>query len=127
MKAKAAAASALLVIILLGASLIYILNRPDRKYVRVEVLNGSGIQSAGRKTAELLRAMHNDVICVSDAPTDTISETIIVERTRKNKMHARRIASLLKCGNIFCVIDSSLYVDVTVVVGKDYTKYIKEH
>jgi len=126
MKIKLLAVAAIVFLVVLFISVNLYINRQDRKYVRIEILNGSGIPSAGKKTAEYLRKMQNDVICISDAPCDTIEKTLVVERTKKNRIHAKKIASQLKSKNIFCVIDSSLYVDVTVIVGKDYNKYIKE-
>jgi len=126
MKIKLFTVAAIVFFIVLFISINWYVNRQDRKYVRVEILNGSGIASAGKKTADYLRERQNDVICISDAPCDTIERTLVVERTKKNRVHAKKIASQLKSKNIFCVIDSSLYVDVTVIVGKDYNKYIKE-
>lgn len=117
-----------LIIVIAGVMLIvhYYNNRVDKEILRVEVLNGSGANGIAKKTAQYLKDSKLDVIIISNAKYDTISQTIVIDRMKENRAYAKYVAAKLHCSNIADVIDSSLYVDVTVIIGKDYKDYIKE-
>ena len=114
---------ALLLIISVGVAIYHYYNHIDKEILRVEVLNGSGINGLAKKTAEYLRDKNLDVIIISNAQYDTISHTVIIDRLKKNAVYAKYVANRIGCKNIISVIDSSLYVDVTVIIGKDYADY----
>jgi len=117
---------ALLCFILLAASFIaYFSMRTDREYVRVEILNATSTPGLGEKFAEILADKKCDVICMARVECDSFPRTAVVERLRRNKANARIISGMLKCGNVFIDIDSTMNVDVTVIIGEDFEKYLK--
>lgn len=116
------------IIVIAGVILIinYYNNRVDKEILRVEVLNGSGENGIAKKTAQYLKDSKLDVIIISNAEYDTISETVVIDRMKNNRAYAKYVAAKMHCSNVIDVVDSSLYIDVTVIVGKDYNEYLKE-
>ena len=104
----------------------YLSKRLDKEILRVEVLNGTKENGIAGKFAEYLRNEKLDVIIVSNARYDTISETMIIDRMKPNAVYGKYIARRIDCSNVMSQIDSSLYVDVTIIVGNDFQKYLKE-
>ncbi len=98
----------------------------DKEILRVEVLNGTSQKGLAKKTSQYLKDNKLDVIIISNARFDTISETIVIDRLKKNCAYGKYVAKKLNCNNIMSDIDSSLYIDVTIIIGNDYNKYLKE-
>lgn len=104
----------------------YLSKRLDKEILRVEVLNGTKENGIAGKFAGYLRNEKLDVIIVSNARYDTISETVIIDRMKPNAVYGKYIARRIDCSNVMSQVDSSLYVDVTIIVGNDFQKYLKE-
>ncbi len=118
----------IIIIFILLAKLFYsyFSMRLDKEILRVEVLNGTDVNGLATKMSKYLKNKKLDVLIISNADYDTISQTIVIDRIKKNSAYAKYVAKQIHCENIMSDIDSSLYIDVTVIVGNDYEKYIKE-
>ena len=92
--------------------------------MKVEVLNGCGVQGLAGKTAEYLRLNQIDVINSDDADHHDYPQTVIIQRNEN-------IQSLKKVSESFGILpddksrikiqpDETLGVDVTIILGKDY-------
>lgn len=128
MMKKIIAAAAVLIFITAIVFVIadYASKRLDKEILRVEVLNGTAENGLAGRFAEYLRSEKLDVIIVSNARYDTISQTMIIDRLKPNAAYGKFVARTIKCPNVMSEVDSSLYVDVTVIVGNDFEKYLKE-
>ena len=98
--------------------------------VKVEILNGCGIQGLAAKTAEFLLLEHQiDVVKSDNADNHEYPKTLIIGRNEK----LQSIELLSKSFGVSIdnksVIqhqpDESLGVDVTVILGKDINTYTK--
>lgn len=87
--------------------------------VRVEVLNGVGEKGAAERAASRLRAMGFDVVYYGNAPSFDHRKTEVMART-PDPSAARRVADSLGVDSVISKPDTSLYLDATVVLGKDW-------
>jgi hypothetical protein len=126
---------AVLVLILTYALVARTLIRPPVESVRVgaaphasvgtaiqlDVMNGCGAAGAGSEITSYLRARGYDVVDVRNYKTFDVDETLVIDRTG-NKENAERVAYALGVAkeNVVQQINPDYYVDVTVVIGKDY-------
>jgi hypothetical protein len=85
---------------------------------RVEVLNGAGRTGLARDATDRLRTAGFDVVFIGNAsaPTDT---SYVLDRAGRADV-ARAIANALTIQRISARVDSTLYVEATVVLGKDW-------
>ncbi|HIE05438.1 MAG TPA: LytR family transcriptional regulator [bacterium (Candidatus Stahlbacteria)] len=121
------------VIIVLGISLY---NKFEKKSIkndlyensklRVEVLNGCGVDNLAMIISDKIRKLGFDVVETGDASNFEFKETVIIDRTDKNLKNAKRIGSVIGCRKFGRDIDSTLYIDVTVLLGKDYERYFPD-
>ena len=110
----------------------------DRGKIRVEIINCSGVDGEGAHAQDVLRLSGFDVYEVRSG-TRTIDKTTAIEHTDPNLSNAKEISIAMsyvkksKPVPIFTKvvapeiqkdIDSLLYLDVTVVLGKDCSKYL---
>lgn len=106
--------------------------------IRLDVINASGIDKQGKRATDYLRKIGFDVYGVRTADKE-IEKTTIVDRLDNNMNNARTAAKLLakKKKVVFfmpwykeimpvvaCDIDSTLYLEATVILGKDYQQFI---
>ena len=89
-----------------------------RSRIRVEVLNGAGLPGAAERVTELLRRRGFDVVDFGNAERFDHPRTRVLDRVG-NPEHAREVAAALQGVPIESVPDSSLYLDVTVIIGRD--------
>jgi hypothetical protein len=98
----------------------------ERGSIRIQVLNGSGVDREGKRAANFLRGLGFDVWDIKDA-TQLFDKTKILEHTDKNRLHGLEVARVLKCREkVGIELDSLLYLDVTVIVGKDYKRFFPD-
>jgi len=101
--------------------------------IEVEVLNGCGVPYLAAQTTDYLRSKHFDVVFSGNARNQQYQHTLIILRNEK-------VESLIKIANSFNIDytdithiqitpDESLCVDVTVILGKDYSTFeeLTEH
>ena len=90
--------------------------------VQLDVLNGCGAKGAGTKFTNYLRANGFDVVEMKNYKTFHVPETMVVDRIG-NLQTARQVAKALGVAdkNVIQQINPDYYVDVSVIIGKDYT------
>ena len=106
--------------------------------IRLDVINASGMDKQGKRAMDYLRKIGFDVYRVRTAKKE-IEKTTVVDRVDNNMKNARTAAKLLAKRKkvvffmpwykdvmplIACDIDSTLYLEATVVLGKDYQQFI---
>lgn len=90
-----------------------------RERVRVEVLNGGGHAGAAREATEVLRELGFDVVFFGNAGTFDRDSSVVLDRMG-TLPRARDVADALGIRRVRTEPDSNLYLDVTVVLGKDW-------
>lgn len=88
--------------------------------VRVEVYNAGGVTGMARAATERLRDVGFDVVTFGNAETfDPERPSEVIDRVRRPDL-ARAVASALRIDNVQSDPEPNLFVDVTVVVGRDW-------
>lgn len=90
--------------------------------IRVEVLNGCGVDRLALKVANILRKRGFNVMKIGNASHASFDESVIIERLDGNMTNANYVAKRLGCKNIGKDIDPALYIEITLILGKDYKK-----
>ena len=89
------------------------------KVPQVQVLNGSRVRGLAGQVAEHLRDEGFDVVSVGNADSDEYSQTLVLLR-RGEIATAHRVAQVLGAGHSLEQLDSTLLLDVTIILGADY-------
>ena len=92
-------------------------------YTRVEVLNGCGVDNLAYKVSLYLREKGFDVVEISNVKESKVERTIIIERIDKGMKNAKVLGKVIHCNNMTAMIDSTLFLEVTLLLGEDYKKY----
>ena len=104
---------------------IYIQNPIEN--IKVEVLNGCGVSALALKTTEFLRTKNIDVINSDNADNHDYKNTLIIQRNENVKSLKKIVESfgvyLGDSTRIKIIPDESLGVDVTIIIGEDYTSF----
>jgi hypothetical protein len=89
--------------------------------IQLDVLNGCGIDGAASTVTGYLRARGFDVVEIRNYKTFDVVESMVIDR-RGDLKTAERVAYALGINkkNVVQQISQDYYVDVSVVVGKDY-------
>ncbi len=87
--------------------------------VRVEVLNAGGEQGAARVATDELRSLGFDVVYFGNAETFDAEMSVVVDRVGRLEA-ARAVADALGIRNVRSEPDTSLYLDTTVRLGRDW-------
>jgi len=96
----------------------------SREYpATVLVLNGCGVEGLGLRTARFLRQAGFDVVDFRNADTFNYHETIVVDRAGDIES-AARVAKHVVTANVIRQIPETPLVDVVVVVGPDYDRFL---
>lgn len=98
---------------------------PDKpaKIVQLEVLNGCGSAGIAEKFTEYLRGNNFDVVQTGNYISFDINNTLVIDRTG-NRANAEKVAEMLgvEKSNIILQKNSDYFLDVSLVIGKDYLK-----
>jgi hypothetical protein len=91
--------------------------------IQLEVLNGCGIAGAAEKVTDYLRNNYVDVVAMKNYTSFDIEKSLVIDRTG-NRSNAEKIADLLGINrkNIVQQISSDYFLDVSLVIGKDYSQ-----
>ncbi len=95
-----------------------------RGHIRVEVLNAARVPGLADRMTELLRAQGFDVVSYDNASSLSDS-TRILDRVG-NARYAREVALALPGTAIRRQLSRERFVDVTVVVGRDYERFFAD-
>jgi uncharacterized protein YebE (UPF0316 family) len=95
------------------------------KNIKIEVLNGCGVQDLARITSEFLRNKGFDVINYANTAEEQ-KRTAVIDRLSPEKEWAKIVASILEVDLTSAVIDSNLCIHVLVLLGKDYHEVLPQ-
>jgi len=116
-------------ILLFSLSIAYKLTREDPDEIfrrnsdlRIEVLNGCGVERLAVRVTDVLREQGFNVVSVGSTRRDSFPESVVIDRVSDTMEKARYMARRIGCRNVGKDIDPALYVDVTLIVGRDYLK-----
>jgi len=92
-----------------------------RGVIQLDVLNGCGASGAASTITAYLRSRGFDVVEMRNYKTFDVPESLVIDRTGSRE-DAERVASALgvKGENIVVQISPDYFVDVSLVIGKDY-------
>jgi len=91
--------------------------------LEVEVLDGAGSMRAAQHMTNTLRTLGYDVVEMKRNNSEIEERTFIFDRSG-NLDAAKKLATILGVpqDKVFQKIDRTLYLDITVVLGKDYSR-----
>jgi hypothetical protein len=91
--------------------------------VQVDVQNGTGVNRVGAIFRDYLKTKGYDVVNLQDYKSTDVDKTIIIDRTGDTRK-SQRIAEVLGVSgrNIIQQINRELYLDATIVIGKDFNE-----
>ncbi len=97
--------------------------RGTAKVLQCDVLNGCGVRGVSAKFTAYLRSKGFDVVEMKNYKTFGIAHTIVVDRVG-DLSAARRIAAALgvPASNIIQQLNPDYFVDVSVIIGADYSR-----
>lgn len=93
--------------------------------VQIEVLNGCGISGLADKFTELLRAEGFDVVNKGNYTSFDVDNTLIIDRSNnqeKSSMVAETIG--IEKNRIVKQFNNQYFLDITLVIGKDYANLL---
>ena len=113
----------IILILIAGAYIISfgykIANPVQYRKIKIEILNGCGVQDLARVTTDYLREKGFDVINYANAAEEQ-KKTVVIDRLSPEEKWAKIVASALDIDLTSAIVDSSLCVHVLVLLGKDY-------
>jgi hypothetical protein len=114
-------------------SIIFMYTREDpeelrkrNSNIRVEVLNGCGENRLAIKVANILRRTGFNVVKIGNATSRDFLNTVVIERSREDTENAKYFAKVIGCKNVGKDIDKALHLEVSLILGQDYTKYFPD-
>ncbi|HEX2093544.1 MAG TPA: LytR C-terminal domain-containing protein [Longimicrobiaceae bacterium] len=87
--------------------------------IRVEVLNASGIPGLARAATRTLRDRGYDVVYFGNARGFSRDTSLVIDRVGREGV-ARQVAEAIGVGRVRSHPDSTLLLEVTVVLGRDW-------
>lgn len=98
--------------------------------IQIEVLNGTSEGKLAQRITDFLRSKGFDVVDMANYKTQSLVNTMVIDRTG-NLQNAKTVAEALGVEEARVVqqIDKNLYLEVSVVIGRDYPnlKPFQEH
>jgi hypothetical protein len=95
--------------------------RWDGRRIRVEVLNGAGVNRLAKQATDRLRELEFDVVYYGNAEGFDRDSTVAIARL-DDVEPARRVADALGIHEVVSRPDANLYLDVTVILGTDWVE-----
>ena len=89
--------------------------------IQLDVQNGTGINGIASVFSDYLRKFGFDVVEMGNYKSEDVSKTMILSR-KEDLTNAEKIASVLEVNKKYVIqqINPSLFLDATVVIGKDF-------
>jgi hypothetical protein len=94
---------------------------PEPERIRVEVLNGAGVAGLARDVTERLRRDGFDVVYYGNAGRLARDSTTVLDRIG-NPVASSRVAAALGIELIEVAIDTTLYLEATVILAPDFVE-----
>ncbi len=104
---------------------IFLIYEKDEHILRIEILNVTDDRKALDIFTKMLRKKQFEIIYTQNINDESLEFTGIVDRKDKHMRFAKNVARNLKCNNIFFSPDTTLNIDVTIIIGDDYKKILK--
>ncbi len=95
----------------------------DYHRIKVEVLNGCGVQNLANETARFLRKKGFDVTFYGNA-AEPQKKTVVVDKLSPDKKWAKKVKSVLGMSRISAQVDSARCINVLVILGMDYNEVL---
>lgn len=95
--------------------------RWEGRRIRVEVLNGAGVDRLAQQATQRLRELEFDVVYYGNAGEFDHDTSVAIARLDDTEP-ARRVAEALGLRKVEQRPDRNLYLDVTVVLGADWSE-----
>lgn len=92
---------------------------PTDTRIRVEVLNGTNVRGLARRASLYLRDLGFDVVRYDQDSTTGRITTLVLDRT-SHPDWARLLSDALEGSRVEAQLDTSRYVDITVLLGSDW-------
>ncbi len=91
--------------------------------VQLEVLNGCAVPGIAEKFTSYLRANNFDVVNLGNYVSSDVIKSIVIDR-RGNIENAKKVAEVIgiKEENVLQQINNDYFLDVTLVLGKDFNQ-----
>ena len=91
--------------------------------IQVEVLNGCGVSGVAEEFTNYLRKEKFDVVQIGNYISFDIDQSLVIDRTG-NMANAEKVAAALGIDrkNVIMQKNDDSFLDVSVVIGKDYKK-----
>lgn len=98
-----------------------------QQLIQVEVLNGCGVGGVGDKITDIIRSKGIDVVKTGNYITFDVDQTFIIDRVGKIET-AYKVADSLGIDkkNIIAQTNKQYFLDLTIVIGKDFNKYFQK-
>jgi hypothetical protein len=98
-----------------------------QQLIQVEILNGCGVSGVGDILTDALRSKGIDVVKTGNYRSFDIDKTFIVDRMGKMET-AYSVADSLNIDRKFVIseINKNYFLDLTIVIGKDYKNYFNK-
>lgn len=89
--------------------------------IQVQVQNGCGVSGVADRFTDYLRNNGFDVVDYGNYHNFNVTKTMVVDRIG-NLANARKVAESLgiKKENVFQQLNDDYFIDVSVIIGKDY-------
>lgn len=91
------------------------------RIIQVEILNGCGIDDLASQTRNYVRDHGFDVVKVGNYETSDLDSSMVIDRVGDMES-AQKVANVLGISRkrVLQELDSDIYLDVSIVLGKDY-------
>ncbi len=101
--------------------------RKTSHVIQVEVLNGCGNTGLADKFTDLLRSKKFDVVKTGNFTSFDIDNSFVIDRVG-NKDFAYTLADSIGIPktNVIQQFNKNYYLDVTLVIGKDFNNYLNQ-
>lgn len=98
------------------------------RIIQLDVLNGCGAKGVGSRLTDFLRANGFDVVEMKNYKSFLVNKTLVVDRIG-DLSSARRVAAALGVSekNIIQQINPDYFVEVSVIIGKDFSELKVKH
>ena len=98
---------------------------PSGRPIQIDVLNGCGASGAASNLTTFLRKRGFDVVDTRNYKSFDVQHTLVIDRTG-NLSLARQVASAVGVSsrNVIQEINPDYFVDVSIVIGMDYSRLV---
>lgn len=97
----------------------------EAERIRVEIFNAAGIPGVARQATDRLRDGGFDVVYFGNTRSFSPDTSLVIDRVGRIDL-AEGVARAMEIGRVLSRPDSTLYLDVTVVLGRDWVGVVSE-